>query len=140
MAKVAKLTISLPPAQFAFLERLQALTGTSRSELIASALRAAELREREARYAAAYSGHPETREDLAFTDAATEDFFGGSRSASGSLPAKGSLPQRRPSKKFLEQATASRTAAAPRVRTAKARSRSTSTTASGKKAARGAPR
>jgi hypothetical protein len=65
----------------AFLERLQDRTGTSRSELIASALREMELREREARYAAAYSRRPETAEDLAFTDAAAESFFGESKPA-----------------------------------------------------------
>src|ERR1700722_7091810 len=81
MARVSKVTISLPPAQAAFLERLQARTGTSRSELIALALREAERREREELYAAAYSRHPETEAELAFTDAVTEDFFEESQAA-----------------------------------------------------------
>jgi Arc/MetJ-type ribon-helix-helix transcriptional regulator len=76
MGRVAKITISLPLAQAAFLDREQARTGTNRSELIARALREAELRLREQRYAAAYEKHPETADELAMSDEAAQDFFG----------------------------------------------------------------
>jgi hypothetical protein len=91
---VAKVTISLPPALAAFLDREQARTGATRSELVAQALWAAQLRAREARYAAAYAAHPETADELAFTDAATEDFFGTPPSARDlNAPLRGGVPK-----------------------------------------------
>jgi Arc/MetJ-type ribon-helix-helix transcriptional regulator len=122
MARVSKITISLPAAQAAFLERLQALTGTSRSELIARAIREMEIRERESRYEKAYSRSLETDEETAFTDAAAEDFF--------------SEPQTIQANPVVK--ATSRRAAAPHVRAATARSRTASTTARKKAGGRAA--
>jgi Arc/MetJ-type ribon-helix-helix transcriptional regulator len=93
MATVEKVTISLPADLLAFVEAQRAQTGTTRSEFIADYLREVQRRieqaRREERYAIAYGRHPETADELAFTDAATEDFFAGDHLGVGGSGGRG---------------------------------------------------
>lgn len=67
MPKVEKVTVSLPSALLAYVEGERTRTGSTRSETIAVMIRqarqAAELVERQERYAAAYAEQPETKEE-----------------------------------------------------------------------------
>lgn len=79
MPKVAKVTVSLPPAILDFVERRRAETGATRSavvaEMLAQVKQERELAEREARYREAYARQPETPEEAAFLDAAAAGLF-----------------------------------------------------------------
>jgi Arc/MetJ-type ribon-helix-helix transcriptional regulator len=79
MAKVEKVTVSLPPALLDFVERERARTGASRSETVVAMLsevrRRIELEAREARYAEAYARQPETEDERGFHDAAAAEAF-----------------------------------------------------------------
>jgi hypothetical protein len=79
MPKVGKVTVSLPVSILEYVEDQRARTGATRSETVARMLSEArqqtELREREARYAAAYARLPETDEESAWTEATTKAFF-----------------------------------------------------------------
>jgi Arc/MetJ-type ribon-helix-helix transcriptional regulator len=72
---IAKVTISLPTSLVRFLERERVRTGASRSALVARALREMERSEGEASTAEAYRRHPETADEIAFSDAAAAEFF-----------------------------------------------------------------
>ena len=100
MPKVEKVTVSLPAALYAYVEREREQTGATRSETIASLLwrakQAQEREEMEERYAKAYAEHPETEEEGAWMLAASAEMFANAGAEWEEFaPKRGSSPSQR---------------------------------------------